>query len=116
MAIMMTSPPTQAHFPANDVDSEHALQPLFQQLYEGLRADHGPILGGVDLARAMGYRSLAAFRQARRRGQIEVKLFTLPKRRGVFALGVDVAKWLAQAREANPVIPNNEEGFARHSD
>jgi len=113
---MMTSPPAQAHSPENAQDSEQLLQPLFQQLYEGLRADHGPILGGVDLARAMGYRSLAAFRQARRRGQIEVNLFTLPKRRGVFALGVDVAKWLAHARQANLVAPNAEEVFTGKSD
>lgn len=48
------------------------------QLYEDLLERHGPILGGVDLAQAMGYRSLAAFRQARRRGQVEVSLLAFP--------------------------------------
>ena len=98
------------------IPDERPLQPLVAQLYEELRADHGPILGGVDLARAMGYRSLAAFRQARRRGQVEVDLFTLPNRRGVFALGLDVAKWLAHARQMNRVISSAEEAAADPSD
>lgn len=78
---------------------------LVEILYEDFRKRHGPILGGGDLAKAMGYRSLAAFRQARRRGQVEVELFSLPNRRGVFALGFDVAKWLAQASQANKTVP-----------
>jgi hypothetical protein len=74
--------------------------PLINALYEDLRSQHGPILGGADLSRALGYRSLAAFRQARRRGQVEVKLFSLPNRRGVFALGIEVAQWLAKASQS----------------
>ena len=34
-------------------------------------------------------------------GQVEVALFTLPNRRGVFALGLDVARWLADAYQTN---------------
>ena len=88
-------------------------RPLFEQLYEDLRARHGPILGGADLAQAMGYRSLAAFRQARRRGQVEIALFTLPNRRGVFALGLDVARWLANACQKNLVSSHDGKDAAR---
>lgn len=88
-------------------------RPLFEQLYEDLRARHGPILGGADLAQAMGYRSLAAFRQARRRGQVEIALFTLPNRRGVFALGLDVARWLTDVCQSNLVTSHDGGDAAR---
>lgn len=73
---------------------------LGDALYEDLRKQHGPILGGEDLSKALGYRSLAAFRQARRRGQVEIELFSLPNRRGVFALVFEVAQWLAKVSQA----------------
>lgn len=73
---------------------------LVDALYEDLRNQHGLILGGEDLSKALGYRSLAAFRQARRRGQVEVELFSLPNRRGVFAFGLEVAQWLAKASQS----------------
>lgn len=73
---------------------------LGDAIYEDLRKQHGPILGGEDLSKALGYRSLAAFRQARRRGQVEVELFSLPNRRGVFALVFEVAQWLAKVSQA----------------
>lgn len=49
-------------------------RPLVERLHEDLRALHGPILGGANLAQSMGYRTVAAFRQARGRGQVEVAL------------------------------------------
>lgn len=101
---MPLSPPPESDLPLRAFDThESPPRPLVEQLYEDLRARNGPILGGADLAKAMGYRSLAAFRQARRRGQVEVVLFTLPNCRGVFALGLDVARWLADARQTNLV-------------
>jgi len=102
---MTLSPSPKNQSPLRVLDTQHMLQSklLVEQLYEDLLVRHGPIIGGVDLAQAMGYRSLAAFRQARRRGQVEVSLFTLPNRRGVFALGLDVARWLADAYQANLV-------------
>ena len=86
---------------------------LAAQLSRDLSDRHGPILGGAALASALGYRSLAALRQARRRGQVEVKLFALPQRRGVFALSVDVARWLAQARERGLAAHTTQEGTAK---
>ncbi|MFG6442197.1 hypothetical protein [Roseateles sp. LKC17W] len=65
-----------------------------------LESLHGPLLGGQKLIAALGLASAASLRQARRRGRVSVPLFTLPKRRGFFALTRDVAVWLAQARLA----------------
>lgn len=114
---MTLPPPPESHLPLGAFDAHEPLpRPFVEQLYEDLRARNGPILGGADLAQAMGYRSLAAFRQARRRGQVEVVLFTLPNRRGVFALGLDVAEWLADARQANLVVGNDGKHAARMSD
>jgi hypothetical protein len=59
---------------------------------------HGPLLGGEALASALGHRSAASLRQARRRGQVTIELFMVPNRRGWFALTLDVADWLANLR------------------
>jgi hypothetical protein len=74
---------------------------LQAELRETLLLRHGPILGGKPLAVALGYRSVAAFRQARRRGQITVPLFIVPHRQGWFALTQDVADWLTCLRLAS---------------
>jgi hypothetical protein len=71
---------------------------LRTELLNDLEQRHGPVLGGSDLAAALGHRSAASLRQARRRGQVAVPLFTLPKRKGHFALALEVADWLARAR------------------
>ncbi len=68
------------------------------QLRESLLHLHWPLMGGPDLMTALGHRSPASLRQARRRGQIGIVLFTVPNRRGLFALTQDVADWLAQMR------------------
>lgn len=59
---------------------------------------HGPLLGGEALIAALGHRNAASLRQARRRGQVSITLFTVPNRRGWFALTQDVADWLADIR------------------
>ena len=73
---------------------------LRDELLHEMQACHGPVLGGQVLARALGLGSAAALRQARKRGHVTVALFTLPKRRGFYALTREVAAWLATAREA----------------
>ncbi|THD07780.1 hypothetical protein B1806_14540 [Metallibacterium scheffleri] len=60
-----------------------------------LMRDDGALLSGERLRRALGYRSIDALRQAIVRGTIPVPVFTLPHRRGRFALARDVAAWLA---------------------
>ena len=68
------------------------------ELRESLLRFHGPLLGGEALVEALGHRSAASLRQARRRGQITVTLFTVPNRRGWFALTQEVADWLVSVR------------------
>ncbi len=59
---------------------------------------YGPTLGGRDLYAALGYKTYAAFHRSKQRDEVGVNLFTLPGRRGWFALTTDIAEWLqAQA-------------------
>jgi len=67
-------------------------------LEETLGAANGPMMTGEALSRALGYRSPAALRQAKRRGQASIPLFTLPHRRPIYALTRDVAAFIAQMR------------------
>lgn len=71
---------------------------LKQQLRQDMEMTHGPLMGGSALLAALGHCSPASLRQARRRGQVSVHTFTLPNRRGNFALTREVAEWLARAR------------------
>lgn len=61
----------------------------------------GPLLGGEDLYRALGFRTSAAFRRALRCNQVGVRVFELPRRRGKFAFTKDVALWLKELRLIN---------------
>lgn len=54
----------------------------------------GPLLTGEKLWRSLGFSSSAAFRQAKMRGQIEIRIFRIPNRRGNFAYTQDVIAWL----------------------
>ena len=78
-------------------------QACLSEAHGRLRAEllnlYGPVLGRADLVRALGYSNAAAFRQARRQGRISLNIFTLPARRGSFALSTDVADWLIAARQ-----------------
>ena len=60
---------------------------------------HGPVMGGVALRSALGYQSYAAFRLARAKGELGVRVFHLPKRRGVFGMTTEVAAWLVLQAE-----------------
>lgn len=59
-----------------------------------LLARHGPLIGGLELAKVLNFKNMAAFRQALRRGTIPIRVFELPRRRGKFALTQDLAAWL----------------------
>lgn len=54
----------------------------------------GPLLSGKALWQALGFSGSPAFRQAKARGQLDVRVFKLPGRRGTFAFTSDVAEWL----------------------
>lgn len=78
--------------------SDRPIASLHLELRESLLRMHGPLLGGESLVAALGHRNAASLRQARRRGQVSITLFTVPNRRGWFALTQDVADWLAEIR------------------
>lgn len=64
---------------------------------------HGPIIGGAALAKALGYASTAAFRQAFRRHTVPIEVFEVPNRKGKFALTKDVNAWLENLKQNNPL-------------
>lgn len=55
---------------------------------------YGPLIGGADLRKALGYRSASAFNRAMRMNSIGVNVFPVPGRRGRFALTTEVGRWL----------------------
>lgn len=62
----------------------------------------GPVIGGSQLAQALGYRTPAAFRKAIQRGVVPIHTFTLVGRRGRFAATTDIAAWLWSQRSRSP--------------
>lgn len=81
-----------------DQTSHQQCASLQLELRESLLRLHGPLLGGEVLVAALGHKNAASLRQARRRKQVTITLFTVPNRRGWFALTQDVADWLAKLR------------------
>lgn len=57
---------------------------------------YGPTLGGKELYAALGFKSYASFHRGKQLGEISVNVFTLPGRRGWFALTTEVAEWLVE--------------------
>jgi hypothetical protein len=55
---------------------------------------HGPMLTGEPLRRALGFQTYAAFHRSNSKGVIGVRIFSIPGRRGQFALTTDVADWI----------------------
>lgn len=68
---------------------------------------YGPLLGGSDLTKALGYPTMRAFQQAVTRGTVDVPVFGIEKRRGKFALARDVAQWLAKQR-GTAAVPHQQ--------
>lgn len=85
-----------------------ALDELAKQIEKELYCHIGPLLFGKQLYSALGFSSHDAFRQALARKTVPVEIFSLPNRRGRFALSRDVARWLAAERLKNTV--NEKEG------
>ena len=75
-----------------------SLRSIAKSIEADLLKTWGPIVGGMDLARILGYRTTAAFRQARARKRLPVPVFKLDKRKGTYAFSKDLALWLAQER------------------
>ncbi len=83
--------------------SEGATQQLLAQLLDR----YGPVIGGPDLRRVLGFPSAAALRQAALRGTLPVPVFVLPNRKGRFALTSEVSSWL-QERRGTATLPSSE--------
>lgn len=74
---------------------------------------YGPVVGGRDLSRVLGFRSQEAFRQAVKRGRMPIQTFVVDGRRGKFAMTADIAAWLWGARHSpEPQCLNTEKGGA----
>lgn len=54
----------------------------------------GPLVGGNDLWKVLGYRTPNSFNQACRRRQVPVRLISIAHRKGYFAFTADVQAWL----------------------
>lgn len=72
------------------MDASTSTNDLFAQLL----TRYGPMLGGRELYAALGFKSYAAFHRCKQLGELGVTVFTLPGRRGWFALTGDIAEWL----------------------
>lgn len=68
-------------------------------LMNAMMERYGPLLGGEQLWRALGYQTWAAFARAARNGSLGVKVFSVPGRKGRFALTADVATWISGLKE-----------------
>lgn len=66
-------------------------------LYE----EYGPLIGGPDLVKVLGFRSNAAFRRAEKLGYVGVEVFDIDGRKGKFAHTTAVETWLAQLGKQN---------------
>jgi hypothetical protein len=64
-----------------------------------LAQQHGPLLDAAATAKAMGFRTSDALRQARRDGRLAISMFRIPGRRGWFARTEAVVAWLDSAGE-----------------
>lgn len=74
-------------------------QDLAIQLEQKLTETYGPTMMNDDLCKVLGFRTMAAFRQALVRNQVPVPVFSIRNRQGKFALTTDIAEWLAATRE-----------------
>lgn len=71
------------------------------ELRHSLNQTYGPLINGEQLAALLKFPSMAAFRQALRRGVLPVRVFELRGRKGKFALTGDVVEWLIDIESKN---------------
>jgi hypothetical protein len=71
-----------------------------------LSDQYGPLIGGPDLIKVLGFRSNASFRRTEKLGKLGVSTFEIEGRKGKFALTRDVEEWLQKVSGGN----NEREG------
>lgn len=81
------------------MDNISSANGMAELLERELMTQYGPLISNDNLRQALGYTSMEAFRQALARKTMPVPVFSLPNRRGKYALVKDVAVWLFQQRE-----------------
>lgn len=79
-------------------NTDNRLKQLTEQLEASLMEQYGPMLGGANLYKVLGYASSGAFRQALYKNTMPVDVFCIENRRGKFALTKEVSMWLAKQR------------------
>jgi hypothetical protein len=83
---------------ANEVSQPLVASAIARQILDELLPRYGPLVGGPALYRILGYPTSGAFRQALHRRCVPIPVFTIPHRRGGYALTHDIAVWLATLR------------------
>lgn len=78
----------------------------FSHFEQEVISKYGLLMSSNDLVEILGYTSLGAFRQGRKRKKIDLKMFKMEGRAGMFALSVDVAKYLWQKRNESEAKRN----------
>ena len=73
-------------------------------LAKELHQEYGPLIGGPDLVKVLGFRSNSSFKRARKLGQIDLEMFGIEGRKGSFAYTKNVASWLSNLANKNQVI------------
>lgn len=63
----------------------------------------GPLLRGARLYRALGFSTYAGFYRAQKAGELGVRVFRMPGRRGFFCLTTDVAQWVEICANSQPL-------------
>jgi hypothetical protein len=86
-------------------------QTLEKRLLAELLAQWGYVMGSAGLRQALGFPTQAALRQSISKKTVPVPVFSIPGRKGPFALSHDVARWLASrgaalSPEGDLTIPN----------
>ena len=74
--------------------SEVAQVAALEEYRASLIAQYGPLIGGRDLVRSLGFGTQAAFDKARREQRLPIRAFRIDGRRGCFAATAELARWL----------------------
>lgn len=81
-----------------------------EEWIETLVSRYGPLVGGHDLRKLLGFRTAAAMQRAVRQGLMRAPVFHLEGRRGLFAITSEIAEWLLQERAKALTKPRPHQG------
>lgn len=79
------------------------------ELAKELHQEYGPLIGGPDLVKVLGFRSNASFKRAQKLGQIDLEMFGIEGRKGSFAYTKNVASWLSSLANKNQIINSEKQ-------